>query len=493
LWVLAACLLTGCVAPGTDFEALPFYRRDRIHTFKDAKGKPTPGIETLSPLLFARSRRSLDGERSRTVWPFPLLLHRVQGEESSLVVLFGVPAILGSSTPFRDAFGMGPSFRDLPLGGYRLNHKDEKGLLDKDRAIMPFMVWGKDKTEGSYFAMMPFGGTTKGLFGKDDAVWVGFPFPIYYWANDEGFITQHVLWPFVNWVKGEGRSGFRVWPFYGHYERRDEDGRKAYDRTWLLWPFVTWQTNGGNLRKRGKDGKVVRVPPTKVLAVLPFFGTVRGPGKKETDVLWPLFRWTRLTKDKAWELRAPFPFVIVGGDEAGRSRWDFWPLFGLKKRPGYVRHFALWPVERYEKREDERIRDVLFSLLPFWQWHSHEDKEEGTSRKRWQLWPFVHYRREKDGTTDLQALSWLFQRNDDFEEIYYPWTRLFRHREIPELGSKETQMLFGLASWRSVRKEKTPEYDRLSLLFGLFQYRRRGRQKALRFFYLPEWPLWGGE
>ncbi|MDF1662230.1 MAG: hypothetical protein P1V97_10680, partial [Planctomycetota bacterium] len=58
------------------------------------------------------------------------------------------------------------------------------------------------------------------------------------------------------------------------------------------------------------------------------------------------------------------------------------------------------------------------------------------------------------------------------------------------IGSTETQTLFGLASWRTVRDDVQGSYDRVSLLFGLFQYRKKNKEKALRFFYLADWPKW---
>ena len=50
----------------------------------------------------------------------------------------------------------------------------------------------------------------------------------------------NILFPFVNWVEGGGREGFRIFPFYGHYRRTDLLGREVYDRHWVMWPFVSW-------------------------------------------------------------------------------------------------------------------------------------------------------------------------------------------------------------------------------------------------------------
>lgn len=512
-WGIVAFLLAGCVSEGTDFDAQPFYRADRIAIGEGVDGRTAPQVRRKSPIALFREKRSADDRRVRLTLGYPLLTYKRDNNNTKLQFLTGIPAAPALLSPGRDAAGAGPRTRKLPLTAYSVSEQKGEDDFDEDTGFLPFFAYGSDEEEGGYLTVAPFGGTMKGLLGKDDLLWIGFPLPFYLYARDGEFESRHVLFPFVNWVNGDGRSGFRVFPLYGHYERRDDDGRLAYDRTWLLWPFITWQTNGANLMKTGPNGEEVAEDPTKVFAVLPLFGVVTGPQVFELDFLYPFFRYSSFTQDKGWELRAPFPFLIFSGDEAGRSRYDLWPFFGVRKRPGYVRHFALWPIERYENRDDDWVKDVLFEFLPFFQYHDHLDRKSGATYNRVQLWPFFHYRQEADGSTDFQSLSMLLFRNEDAEELLNPFFTLYRHREIPRLGSSETNMLLGLASWRTVRPGEAsgpapgtvnpylegsagegnwfPEdYDRVSLLFGMFQYRRKGREKGLRFFYLPEWPVW---
>lgn len=489
---LMVLMVTGCVAPGTDFEAQPFFRRDRLHVEYDANGNPLPARDTKSPVLLFRHRTSDGGQKVRLTLPFPLGNYARDGIDSRFLLQLAAPFAIAGTPPLRGVAGAGPDNRLFPFTLYDVDEEKEPGdkTLDEDYGFFPFIIHGYSEDEGSYTTVFPFGGTTKGLLGKDDALWIGFPFPLYLWSIDNEYESRHVLFPFINWIEGEGHSGWRLWPFYGHYKREDDKGRMAYDRTWLMWPFVTWQTNGANLVKTGKDGKEEPVPPTEVLAILPFYGSVHGPEIDEWDVLYPFFRYTSYPRDEGWELRAPFPFVIMGGNNKGSGRYDFWPFFGVKYRPGYMRHFLLAPIERWEHRDDEWVEDELFSIFPFWQSHYHLDKKTNRSYSRSQLWPFYHHRREANGDLDIHALAIMFNRFPEVEEMLYPFLRLYHYRRVAQAGSRETNLLFGLLGWRTVRKEGQDEYDRTSALFGLFQYRRKGPEKALRFFWLPEFPTW---
>lgn len=495
LTAFALLLLAGCVSPGTDFDGLPFYRRDRLLPKTWREGARKPSRETISPVTLGRSLASEDDDRVRITWPFPILSYRRQGEDSQFQLFGGIPTLV-AATPIAAAFGIANRTRDLPFQIYSNDEVDEErdggsGNVDADFGLMPFFVGGHDKaTDEDYLSIFPFGGTTKGLYGKDDALWVGFPYPFYLWWIDNEYESRHILPPFINWVNGEGHSGFRFWPFFGHYERVDAENRLAYTRTWLLWPFVTWGTNGANLVTTNLDGEEVPVEPTNVLAILPFYAHVHGPEVHETDVLYPFFRYTTTPRDKGWELRAPFPFVIVGANDEGAARYDFYPFFGVRWRPGYIRHFVLAPFERYERREDEWVSDTSFWFLPFIRYNDHLDKKRKTESSFFQFWPFFHHRKLETGETDTRALSIFPFTHEDLEEIFLPFVSLYRHREIPELGSSETSVLLNIASWRKAEPAGGEDYERLSLLFGMFQYRRKGREKALRFFYLTDWPVW---
>src|SRR5581483_10305458 len=182
------------------------------------------------------------------------------------------------------------------------------------------------------------------------------------------------------WIEGGGKHGWRFFPFYAHYWRVDLFGRIAYDRHWAMWPLVSWETNAGQQGYYDEDGAFVATP-TEELFVFPFFGRIHGPDMENVTVLWPFFRYQVVPSSGFWELRAPFPFFIMhhgiepattaDGINPERWRFDIWPIFGYRSRPNYVRHFVGWPIERFERRDDQWVDDTKFWFLPVLSYHRH--------------------------------------------------------------------------------------------------------------------------
>ena len=527
----AALLLAACAAPGTDLMALPFYREDRTHppvvsadvpllllnmdtAELPARSPDEPEGEPLPPADPAAVDSAVPTERHLALrFPWPLGLWLKAGQRHT----FTLTAILGADTS-RNAGPLGralsgqegvsknvlPSFGSDPEPGgitsfgltfwdTQVDHADLPDVpgteLDRDISLFPLFAWGGgDGEEHDYLAVFPFGGTTKGLIGKEKITWYGFPLPAYAKVEDRAYESTHILWPFVNFVDGERHQGMRVLPFYGHYEHQDSFGRPVYERTFLMWPFLTWQRSGLN-EPRG---------PTETFFAFPFYGRIHGPGRNNVTVLWPFFRWETEDLTDSWELRAPFPFLILGGGDE-RYRADLWPLVGFRGRPGYARQFALWPVFRHESLDTGRSRFRGLWLLPLF-WRTHWEDRDGASETRLKVWPLLHYRHLRDGTVDFALLSpWYRDDPDGFERILGPFLRLYRWHRDPQGGS-EHQLLLGLCSWRDLpalpevpgEAPGRPAYWRLSLLFGLVHWRTLGEEHGLRLFWLPE-ITWGGD
>ena len=520
LWVCGAC---GCVAPGTDFEALPFYREDRT----------TPGLVSydVPPLLSTRDVAELTEEEEaqgggaaidqgtaetkeedelvvmQLVWP---LGRYTKHRNRSALTFQGVLPSTGNAGPLGRAISSDPGVRQdlianfatdpvaggtalLPLYFYdiELDHNAIPDVgsepdLDQDTGFLPFFAYGTGPNkEDNYFAAFPFGGTTKGLIGKDEMIWYGFPYPFYLEINDEHYDSRHVLFPFVNWVEGPRNSGWRIWPFYGHYERTTDAGEPVYDRTFVLWPFLTWSHDGLNEEE-----------PTDVFFAMPFYGSIRGPELDSTSVLWPFFKYEEDKRRKRWDLRAPFPFFQIGGsdeDAADPSYWkfDLWPLFGIKEREGFHRHFALWPIWRREELDSkDRAFRGTWALPLFWTTY-WEHKDEGTEERRVRLFPLLHYRSLRSGEVEFAMLSpWYFDDPNGFERVLSPWLRLYRYHRDAD-GGFEHQALWGAFSYRERPAwGGRAEYLRWSLLFGMIHYRNLGGEKGLRILWGPE-ITWG--
>lgn len=114
----------------------------------------------------------------------------------------------------------------------------------------------------------------------------------------------------MSWTSGGGSSGVRVMPFYGHQEKRNEDGELVFDRTTVLWPFFSWAHDGTNSRNRFES-----------LFVFPFFGRTRSSWIDDDTVLWPFFRWWHDKRSGYREWRLPFPFFIRRASSTPSSPW----------------------------------------------------------------------------------------------------------------------------------------------------------------------------
>lgn len=513
LWALAS--LAGCAAPGTDFEALPFYREDRttpaivrvdvplalvtydhydasqiapVASYAVPGGEPPPDEDvTLVRAPYPLGAWVNDGHRR-----YYTLTAFVGGEGLTNAGPVGRALAADAAVRARPVAvgGVGGGVAGFPLAFYDtfVDHAETIPDVpgedeDHDAGLLPLFAWGDGSDEEhDYLAVAPFGGTTKGVLGKDAITWFGFPLPLYARVQDRAYTSHHILWPLINWVDGPRNEGFRVLPFYAHYERKGVQGHRIYERTWLMWPLITWQ-------REEYPGEA----PTDTFLAFPFYGYIEGPTVDSWTVLFPLFKYEERRFPDTWELRAPFPFVQVGG---GPDRWkaDFWPFFGWKERPGYERQFALWPLFRREALEyPHSTFDGLWILPFFWRtdWF-HE--ETGTHETGLRVWPLAHHRVTPGDTVDFAALSPWWWDDAGFERTIGALLRLYHYHRDPD-GGVEHQALLGLFSWRDLpRLERDglarPEYWRLSLLFGLVHVRSLGQERGLRLLWLPE-ITWG--
>lgn len=468
--LLLLCTLGGCASGPDPVDAFLFFDYE-------------PGTETnwnVSPALLSawKTLPKADEDRGFILWP---LLHYVrEGRELEL------------------------SFLGIP---YYQKNIDQDGFEDLDIIAGP-VLYGESKDEGVYFSLLPLGGWLHEKLGKEFAILV-LP-PIYIYAEGREFagksISHHVLWPFFNTISGGGKEGFRIWPFFGHYTRTDREGNLAYDRTWIMWPF--WTDTHNNLNSGGE--------PQHTWFLWPFFGRSTGRHTSGWTALWPLFKYFENRKggSQYWELRAPFPLLIIG-EGNNRSRFDLWPFYGQKERrvklntaaggfDHFYRHFVLWPLWRYEHHVTDTFDDTKWWILPLL-WHFERTDPEGNEvANTWKLWPLFRYKK-RGGTTTVNFISplWFPDAEGAFEEIYNRLTALYQHKQ--SVGKDELKLLWGLFTRRETMTTKSTkvfpwlywdtedeaeEERSTGVLFGLFQYKRRGKDRALRFLWLPEWPSW---
>lgn len=379
-----------------------------------------------------------------------------------------------SLLPFID-FQWGPALQQywvLPLFLYRDKQKPMAGR-NVDWALFPILFGGDDPAEGSYFAVLPLGGQLKGLLGQDEIWFVAFP--LYVRSRRMEKRSLHVVWPFYNEVWGGGWSGRRLWPFHGRYRSHDSEGMPRYDREFILWPFYLHHRD------------LMNVDPTDVLFTFPFYGHRVNSRSRTHTYFWPLYVHHHDARyDRETHAGYIFPFRFAPGHT------DIWPFFGTKKvsrgtdlagvaRRTY-RHYALWPIERYEWASDGEEESTRFWLLPLL-WHFHYiDKDTLDTRTESKIWPLLAYRRSGEDVA-LDLLSPLWFQYEPYDRFYGRWFALFRYRwKATGLGGWE--ILYGAIMYR--REDRVKERI-FSILGGLLEAGSRGDRAHFRILYIPWW------
>lgn len=393
-------------------EGMPMREGEREVTWEEDIG--------LRPIFDVRHTAAQD--RTEVHWLFPFGLYERKGEEKRVRLY-----------PF-----------------YMRNVRIDPDGFKHDTTVVfpPGLFAGTHPVHGGYGYVFPFGGTMHGLFGKDK--FVGVLFPLYGWTLDRGVETNHVLFPLISWSSGGDekatQSGFRFLPFYGEQRRVTTEGITIYDRHTVMWPFVSWVYEGKNTRN-----------PFTSIFIFPFWGRTRSDWRDDDTVLWPFFRRLHDKENKYVEWRAPFPFFVYGTDDGSpgarlNSRFDLWPLFGLRRRgDSYFRHFVLWPFERYERQETDEYTDQRFWFFPFFFSMSKvgKDPKAPWSESKTRFWPVVKYERKRDDTVELHALAplWFDDPALNFDTILDPLYRIFRYMSRPD-GTREIDLLLGAFSTR---------------------------------------------
>jgi hypothetical protein len=398
----------------------------------------------------------------------------------------------------------------LPFLFYRQRPIADGEGSDVDFILFPFIYAGHEPDAGGYFGIFPLGGVVKGLFAKDRTYF--FMFPLYWHTFDEDWNSMHLVWPFFNRASGETHRGWRVWPFYGHYEADTADGRPRSRRTFVIWPFYIDQETELNSNR-----------PTKTFFTLPFYGHSHNVRTDTRVYLWPFFH---VTEDIESGNKLYFGYLIPYRFTHGQ--FDVWPLFGVKDRvistkndildnrgitlPGgwmglseeqleteaprllekvergelenvrtRFRQFAIWPIQQYENARSADLDATRFYLLPFfWHFWTERKGETGNQESEWKVWPLFRARfTDNQDSVYFPSPLW-FRQENLFERLYARLWRLFLYENTPERSGWE--FFFGLVSRRH---ENAEDATTMSIFYGLLEGTSSPDGFGMRVLWLP--------
>jgi len=316
----------------------------------------------------------------------------------------------------------------------RFQHPD--GPEEVDTHLLPFILSGHSDSGENYFALFPLWGTLRGFFAKDR---IRFRlFPLYADTQEGEHRSRHILWPFIRYSKGGGKSSFRILPFYGWKKKEG-----WYDKMFILWPFFT------RVHYRiGTDR------PVRAWFFLPFYGRQQTPYGKIQYYLYPFFSYQRNERagNRFREWNVPWPFVrITRGDREWRN--SFWPFWGKRTKPDYSNTFFLYPIGRHLVYGDpEQLTRRLYVLPLYWDWRVTEDGE--FARGRIKGWPLFDYSMGGEGERQFRTLSplWFWRPDRGFERNYSDFWKLYEYRHWQD-GLRERKILW--YRWFSIAPGKT--------------------------------------
>jgi hypothetical protein len=379
-----------------------------------------------------------------------------------------------------------------PFGKYEVQEGDKKGYLAPlslfreetfdgkkkwDFQFFPFFI-GETEKKQDYFGLFPIYGTLLERYGKEE---IRFYFwPLYSRSTSEGVHTTNLLWPFFSFIEGEKKRGYRFWPLYG---RREEFGISKSE--FFLWPVFLRQTKGMDTDD-----------PVDDRLIFPFYISKASKHFESKTFLWPFFSHARdqLTGFEQWDL--PWPFFQSLREE-NLYGIKFFPFYGYKEKEGELRRiFVLYPLYQLEEDQMGDVQEKTYRLLLINRIRTGETPQGDKKENSLRIWPFFNYEREETGHEKFYFF-YLFPFIDDgFERNLFPLFRIFRWEKDPR-GGKSTDFFWGF--YKRIEKEELDFWEvahligvkrgkgwkKVSLLKGLFYYKRDGETADLRLFYLP--------
>ena len=460
-----ACMLmqSGFSASADEFVIGPVYS-DYTLTLE-----PGQRTDILGP--FWRNERTLE-KRTRAFHPILSYEKHHDGEFAEFDVLFPLMGYhqFGGATRYH-------LFHLLSYTHYKLDDEPEH---DRKITVMPFFFHKRsEEPDESYTALFPIYGTLKHRMLRKEMKWV--LWPVYLQTEKSDFTTYNYFYPFLHYRTGDHVKGWQFWPIYGQ-ERRDaytrlnnwdeEEIVPGHVKHFALSPFFLNERRG-----IGSDN------PVHELSVLPFYSMETSPLRSRHSYLWPFFNFVDDREQGYKEQSYLWPFILFARGP-GRHETRVLPFYNNLESAGKKRKSILWPlwtrttiIKHPLQLERNRLLYLLYS-------DRHQTNlDTGDEWRHRDLWPLYTWRRDPNGTTELQILAPFEPLRFDHPGVARNWSplwTLWRSEFNAETLTKSRSLL-----WNTYRESKSSTEKKVSLLFGLFQYHSTPEQRRWRVFFIP--------
>jgi len=360
------------------------------------------------------------------------------------------------------------SFRRM-TDGYRwsvfslINHYSTKAAEEttshRGLDVWPF-YFSRDtgSADSSYHAVLPVYGSVPNRFGQDRLTWV--LFPLYARWEKNNVTTTTAPWPIIKHLRGEGNSGFEVWPLFGFRHKE-----ATYREQFYLWPLIF-----------KKETALWQQQPDVRQGFLPFYASAQNADFRSESFFWPFFGYVdRIAPYRYHENHYFWPIWVQGrGDDRYVNRWG--PFYTHSVIKGVDKTWIGWPVWKqqswvYGKLRHTR-RQVLYFLFQDTEQRSASNSALPAARKT-HLWPLASFWTNGAGKRQIQALSPLeifYPSNDIMRLNYTPLFAVYRYSQA-SADSAQHSVLWNFITYRREREER--EFH----LGPLFSRERRGEQK----------------
>ena len=305
----------------------------------------------------------------------------------------------------------------------------------------------------SYQALFPIIGTIKSRFGFDRINWM--LFPLFLQTEKSGVVNTSTPWPFIKHRKGNGHTGFAIWPLFGHAEKSGD-----YRNQFYLWPLF--------YKNESQLGQPV---PSVQEGFLPFYTHEQREGSISENFLWPFFGYTRQTAPVPYsENRYFWPLLVQGrGEEHYVNRWA--PIYSHSIRKGVDKKWYVWPLLREEQWSADELVQTKHQFFWFLYWSLKQQSASNSqlpAAYKTHVWPLFSAWDNGAGRRQVQFLSPLaefFPNNEKIRHLYTPLFAIYRYDQLNPEDVRHTLL------WNAISWHRTPD-TREFHLGPLFSTRR---------------------